>query len=134
LRNVARRPAFASAIVLTLALAIGVNTAMFSVVNAVVLRPLPFPHPERLQLLFQANDRDPLLKGLASDPNFRDWQSARSFESMASFRGNKLDVSGNGEPEVVEGRRVSEDFFRVMGQQMLLGRAFTRAEIAENAP
>ena len=134
LRGIARRPAFAAAVVLTLALAIGVNTAMFSVVNAVLLRPLPFPHPERLLLLFQANDRDPILRGLASDPNFRDWQAARSFESMASYRGSKLALSGNGDPEVVEGRRVSEDFFRVLGQQMLLGRAFTRAEIAENAP
>src|SRR5262245_8681152 len=90
LRAIARRPAFAAAVVLTLALAIGVNTAMFSVVNAVLLRPLPFPHPERLLLLFQANDRDPVLKGLASDPNFRDWQAASSFEGMASYRGSKL--------------------------------------------
>ncbi len=133
-RGIARRPAFAAAVVLTLALAIGVNTAMFSVVNAVLLRPLPFPHPERLLLLFQANDRDPVLKGLASDPNFRDWQSAKSFEAMASYRGSKLALSGNGDPEVVEGRRISEDFFRVLGAPMLLGRALSRAEIAPDAP
>jgi predicted permease len=134
-RIMLRRPGHTAAVVATLALAIGLNTAMFSVVDAVLLRPLPFREPDGLVTVWQSSVQDPAYLGSASDPNFRDWQAgSRSFEALASYRSISPTLTGLGEAEVIPGARVSEDFFRVLRHPLLLGRTFTRAEIAANAP
>lgn len=133
LRGLMRKPALTFAIVLTLALAIGVNTAMFSVVHAVLLRPLPFPAPEQLITLWQASSEEPDARGLVSDANFRDWQQARSLSGLATYRNSSPTLTGLGEPEVVSAGRVSEDFFRVLGHPLLSGRGFTRDEMGVHA-
>jgi putative ABC transport system permease protein len=134
IRNLLRKPALTLAIVATLALAIGVNSAMFSVVHAVLLRPLPFPEPDRLVTIWQSTTKQPEMRSSVSDPNFRDWQQARSLSAAASYRTTNPTLTGFGDPEIVPGGRISEDFFRVLGEQPIRGRAFTRQEIAPNAP
>jgi len=134
-RAVLRRPVQSGSVVATLALAIGLNTGTFSVVNAVVLRPLPYPEPDRLVGLFQATREAPAMRGRSSEPNFRDWRAlSRSFEAMVSYRNSAPVLTGLGEPEVVTGGRVSEDFFRVIGRPLLRGRSFRRDEIGARAP
>ncbi len=111
--------------VLTLALGIGATTAIFTVVNAVLLRPLPYPDAERLLSIGQRYN-----SGLAraGEPKFLFWrEQSQSFEAMAaysSFAGASGNLSGGNEPEYVRGLRVSEDFFRVLGVFPALGRAF----------
>ncbi|MGH7471438.1 MAG: ADOP family duplicated permease [Longimicrobiales bacterium] len=134
-RVMMRRPGHTAAVVSTLALAIGLNTAMFSVVDAVLLRPLPFPEPEALVTVWQSSAEDQTLLSSTSDPNFRDWQAgSHSFEALASYRSVSPTLTGLGEAEVIAGARVSEDFFRVLRHPMLMGRTFARAEIAPHAP
>ncbi|MBA3317444.1 MAG: ABC transporter permease [Gemmatimonadales bacterium] len=127
LRSLLKSPGFALITVVTLALGIGANTAIFSVVNAVLLRPLPFREPERLILVRETYSGG--LVGSVSGPNFLDWQSrGRSFEGMAASRGTALAMVGEGEPEEVRGALVSADFFRVLGVELLLGRGFAAGE------
>jgi predicted permease len=122
-RSLRRDPVFAVLSLLTLAVGIGATTAIFTVVNAVLLRPLPYPAPDRLVALWQvtpASDR-----AAVSIPNFRDWQTeARSFSAMATFRGSTTTVLGGDEPTRAEVFRVSGDFFRVLGASPALGRLF----------
>jgi putative ABC transport system permease protein len=111
-----RSPGFTLIVLLTLALGIGANTVMFSVVNAVLLRPLPFPQPERLASVWPE-------KPLSGGPfvEFRD--RSRSFERLAAYSdATGFSLSGNGRPERVEGAYVSSDFFRVLGPGAVLGR------------
>ena len=129
LRMMARKPGFTLIAVLTLALGIGATTAIFTVVNAVLLRPLPFPDAERLLFIGQR-----YKSGLeaAGEPKFLFWrEQSQSFEAMAaysSFAGASGNLSGGSEPEYVRGLRVSEEFFRVLGVYPALGRAFTSEE------
>jgi putative ABC transport system permease protein len=118
-------------IVLTLGLGIGANTAFFSVVNAVLLRPLPFPEPQRLVALGELNPKlSPAPIG-ASFPNFNDWRDLNHvFECVAAFRGQRLTFAGGGEPRRIFGQSVSVDFFRVLGAEPLLGRTFHADEDA----
>src|SRR4030095_16758861 len=113
-RSLRRDPVFAIVALLTLAIGIGATTAIFTVVNAVLLRPLPYPAPDRLVALWQvtrASDR-----ASVSVPNFRDWQAdARSFAAMAPVRGGPTTVLGGTEPTRADVYRVSGDFFRVLG-------------------
>src|SRR5215475_1210824 len=128
-RMLLKKPGFTLIAVLTLALGIGANTAIFSVVNAVLLRPLPYPESERLMMV-NATD---LARGYANIgvnlPDFREWRVRnRSFESMAAFSVDNYNISGNEEPERVAGAVASADFFRTMGVNPSQGRSFLSEE------
>ena len=110
LRRLARSPGFSVLAILTLALGIGANTAIFSVVNGVLISPLPFRNADRIVSLFQ--DLPDFRKGSFSYPNFLDWQrDNRVFESMAAYRWANGTITGAGQPENVSARCVSAAFF-----------------------
>jgi putative ABC transport system permease protein len=126
-RMLIKNPAFTSVVVLTLALGIGANTTIFSVINSLLLKPLPFPDAERLVLLWESAANDPQDRNIASAPNFQDWQQQSDvFSSMAIFDsgGNGYNLAGAGEPAQVSGVRVSSGFFDVLGVKPQLGRTF----------
>jgi putative ABC transport system permease protein len=125
-RTLVRSPAFTATAVLTLALGIGANTVMFSVVNAVLLRPLPFPDPDRLMLVSSFNRHANVGQIRASALDFADWRSqSRSFAGMAGYVGTGFTFSGEGEPELAIGQNVTADFFKTLGVQPLAGRTFS---------
>lgn len=130
LRGLRRSPTFTAAAVVTLALGIGANTAMFSIVRAVVLRPLPFPNPERLVALNELDQRaagEP--RSSLSWPNFRDWQQqARSFTSMAAYHDTNVTVSAGGPSAHVPGVVASATFFSTLGVAPAAGRTFVAAD------
>src|SRR5215469_910552 len=127
LRQLRKNPGFTAVAALTLALGIGANTAIFSVVNAVLLNPLPFPNASRIVSLFEATPNFP--KGSISYPNFLDWQhDNHAFEAMAAFRWTGGAIMGVGEAEDVHARRVSATFFPILGVTTILGRNFTPEE------
>jgi len=127
LRMLAKNPGFTAVVVLTLALGIGANTAIFSVVNGVLLSPLPFPNAKRVVSMFQ--DKPNFPKGSISYPNFLDWQhDNRTFESIAAYRWADGSISGVGEPEEVKAQRVSATFFPILGVKPILGRNFSAEE------
>jgi predicted permease len=127
LRQVRKSPSFTTVTVLTLALGIGANTAIFSVVNGVLLNPLPFHDASRIVSMFEETRNFP--KGSISYPNFLDWQrDNRSFAAMAAFRWTDGSITGVGQPENVQARRVSATFFPILGVNPILGRNFTSEE------
>lgn len=128
LRMLARSPGFTAIALLTLALGIGSTTALFSVVNAVLLKPLPFPEPQQLVGLHASKPN--FEAGSISFPNFRDWQQRnRSFSAMALFRGVSFSLRHQtGQTERVRGEWVTSDLFRVFGVQPVLGRNFAAGE------
>ena len=124
LRSYAKTPSFTLVILTTLALGIGASTAIFSMVNAIILRPLPFPDPDRL--IF-ANELNPNGTGMSvSWPNFLDWRArARSFDGLASSRNELLMLTGVDQAQRLEARRVTGNFLDVLGVRPVLGRGFT---------
>ena len=124
LRQLRRNPGFTLVAVLTLALGIGANTAIFSVVNAVILRPLPYPQPERLVLVYSTET--PGHRGReASYPDFVDWRTRNDvFENMAVFRTGNFTLISGGEPEHLSGAIVSSSFLHLLGAAPVLGRSF----------
>jgi predicted permease len=124
-RTLSKSPAFASIAILTLALGIGANTAIFSVLEGVVLAPLPYREPSRLVLLLESNKRFP--KDAISYPNFQDWQKeSRSFQEMAAIRIEQgFDMTAPGPAEHLNGDRISSGFFRTLGESLVLGREFS---------
>ena len=127
IRSLRRSPVFALAVVATLALGIGGNTAIFSVVNAVLLRPLPFPQPDRLVTVWGYHPD--IGRETASLPDFLDWRrDARSFERMAAWATTQFTLTGAGEPEVVRGAQVTADYFRVLDVPVPIGRGFESAD------
>jgi putative ABC transport system permease protein len=128
LRQLRRNLGFTIVAVLTLALGIGANTAIFSVVEGVLLAPLPYPQSNRLVVIWETLPRS---RGVAtiSYPNFRDWQrEARSFKSMAGFGWSDYELTSPGMPEHVWGMEVSSGFFSTLGARLALGREFTAEE------
>jgi putative ABC transport system permease protein len=134
LRNLGRNPGFTIVAMLTLALGIGANTTIFSVINNTLLKSLPFLDPDRLVLVWETFGKGPNNFNIVSAPNFWDFErQSRSFESMAIFdsagRGYNLSASGDKqEAEQVSGLRVSASFFSVLGVKPLLGRTFLGEE------
>src|SRR5215469_12658108 len=127
LRQLRKNPGFTAVAALTLALGIGANTAIFSVVNAVLLNPLPFQNANRIVSLFEATPNFP--QGSISYPNFLDWQrDNRAFEAMAAFHWTDGAITGVGEAEQVHAERVSATFFPILGVNPILGRSFTPEE------
>jgi len=127
LRMFRRSPGFTAVAVLTLALGIGANTAIFSVVDGVLLSPLPYRQPDQLVLVWAKN---PLGRNIApSYPDFQDWQrSTRSFQDMAAFTWHSYDLTNPGSPEHLGGWQVSSGFFKTMGVNPILGRDFLPEE------
>jgi predicted permease len=127
LRMLAKSPSFTAIAILTLALGIGANTALFSVVNGVLLNALPFPAPDGLVALF--TNRIHFERASISYPNFLDWQRENhTFASMAAFRPDDFNLTGAGEAEHVRGEMVSTDFFSTLGIRPAIGRWFTSEE------
>ncbi|MFQ5742333.1 MAG: ABC transporter permease [Acidobacteriota bacterium] len=129
LRSLAKSPGFTVAVVLTLALGIGANTAIFSVVNAVLLRPLPYPDPDRLMVLWENNARQGLDQEQVSAATYLDWRERSDFfEGMAAYRYWGYTLTGGEEPERITSLRVSPALFPVLGSRAELGRLFSPEE------
>jgi putative ABC transport system permease protein len=134
-RMMRRTPLVTAAIVLTIALAIAANTAMFSVVNAVLLRPLPFADPGRLVQVAEKNDKLNLPNFGASVLNFLSWrEQTRAFETLAAVGFGNYTLSGTGDPEQFSGNKISPALTRVLGVAPILGRAFVEQEERPGAP
>ena len=126
IRQMTKAPGFAVAIILTIALGIGATTSIFSLVNAVILRPLPFGDPDRLVAAGPLNDRRPneaYSIASMSYPDFFDWRAQNhSFSAVAVARDNTFTLTGTGEPRHLDGHVVTGDFFKVLGVEPALGR------------
>ena len=131
-RTLFRSPGFTATAALTLALGNGVTTLMFSVVNAVLLRPLPYPDQDRLMLLFNVSTNAAEGNTIrASALDFEDYRSrSRAFEAMAAHVGTGFTFSGQGNPELVLGQMVTPDFFNVLRVAPAMGRTFAPEEFA----
>jgi putative ABC transport system permease protein len=122
-RMLVKNPAFTLIAILALALGIGANTAIFSVVNAVLLRPLPFADADRLVYLQAVNNAQGITRSNISPPDFEDWKNqSQSFQDMAAFITGGVILSGNAEPERVPAAAVTASFFSVLGVKPALGR------------
>ena len=129
LRMMRRAPGFTAVALTTLALGIGATSAMFSVVDAVVLQPLPYREPDRLVRLHGRHTGYGLLRNAVSPPNLLDWkQQSTVFSAIAGYRPRSVNLSGDGEPRYVQAARVSVEFFDVLGVSPMIGRSFTEAE------
>jgi predicted permease len=130
MRSLRRRPAFALAAILTIALAVGANTALFSVIYTVLLQSLPFHDPGRLVRIWETHPALPQLQIAA--PDFRDWRAqAHSFDAMAAHTLSAMNTAtllGQGEPEIVHGAMATSNLFPTMGIQLIMGRDFSDAE------
>jgi putative ABC transport system permease protein len=125
LRMLQRSPGFTAVAVLTLALGIGANTAIFSVINAVLLRPLPYHDPHNLVMVWESNSQHPNPHNTVSPPNFLDWQSRNTvFSSMTFIFDERENLTGNGEPEEVVVQAVSTHFFSLLGVNPIIGPGF----------
>jgi len=122
-RMLCKSPGFAAIAILTLALGIGANTALFSIVNGVLLNPLPFPQPDQLVALFESKPN--FETGSVSYPNFRDWQKDnRTFSSLGIMRNTAFTLTGAGQGEQLNGQFVSSDVFPILGVKPVIGRIF----------
>lgn len=131
-RVIARSPGFALTIVLVLGLAIGVSTTIFSFVQAILIRPLPFPDAERLVVIQETHPDHQMKNYGASLPDFLDWRrQAKSFTAMAAFRWDGLDLTDGNTSERVEGIRCTRNMFEVIGISPDMGRSFTPEEEAD---
>ncbi|MFZ0820157.1 MAG: ABC transporter permease [Candidatus Acidiferrales bacterium] len=127
LRMLRKNPGFTAIAILTLALGIGANTAIFSVVNGVLLNPLPYPDPDQLVSLSASKPNFPT--GSISYPNFLDWKKEnQSFSSMAVTRGYGFNLTGQGPAEVLNAEFVTADFFPMLGVNPVIGRTFSPSE------
>jgi predicted permease len=125
-RQFRRNLGFTLVAVLTLALGIGANTAIFSVINSVLLRPLPYHDPDALVMLWESNSQHVNSHNTVSPPNFLDWQSRNSvFSSMSFIFDERDNLTGNGDPQEVVVQDVSTNFFSLLGVNPLLGPGFT---------
>ena len=129
LRGLWKRPGFTAVALITLALGIGANAAIFSVVNAVLLRPLQFRDPERLVILWEDISFAGFPRNTPAPANYVDWKNQlQSYEDIAASAESSLNLTGDGEPERVTSRQVTANFFSVLGVQPLLGRGFLPEE------
>ncbi len=130
-RSLARTPGFTAVTLLTVALGVGANTAIFSIFHGVLLRPLPFREPERLVTLWELTPDDAGVprRWRTTAANYYDWEAqAATFESMALFGSAGVNWTGEGEPEELLGARVSSSYFDVLGIEPVLGRTFAPEE------
>ncbi len=126
-RTLRRQPTFTIVSILTLALGIGANTAIFSVIKTVVLNPLPYESPEKIAILWEVNPDG--NQGPVSVPTFEDWKrEAKTLESLAAYRHVDFSFKGQGDPQNVPGLRATPDLFNVLKSNAALGRTFTADE------
>src|SRR3954469_7973680 len=126
-RQYKRTKALTLIVIITIALGIGANTALFSVVNGVLLNPLNYPQPEQLMTLHASKAN--FQTGSISYPNFRDWQKQnQTFSAMAIFRPVTFSLTGAGDAVQLNGEYVTSDFFSILGAKPLLGRTFATGE------
>src|SRR5688500_14461557 len=129
LRSLRKKPLFFSVAVLTLALGIGANTAIFTVVNSVLLRALPYPEAERLMMVWTYNPRQGFDKDVGTYPNFEDWRrQSRSFERLAAYTGVSYTLTGSGDPLHIRGAVVTPGFFQTMGVSPVRGRVIASGD------
>ena len=129
LRAIRRSPAFAAAATLTLALSVGATTAVFGVVDAILIRPLPVADPDHLVSVYEVNLGRGIAESPPSGPNYLDWRKeARSFSGLAAYRQESLTLTGVSSPDVLNGAGVSANFFDVLGIPPTLGRTFRPGE------
>jgi putative ABC transport system permease protein len=125
-RSWRKSPGFTATVLLTLALGIGTSTALFSIVNAVLLRPLPFPHPDRLALVWETSAQQGVKREGPAGPNFYDWRDqSRSFQDLAAIELGTGTVTGLGEPRQTPAMRVTTNLFAVLDVHPSLGRLFS---------
>jgi predicted permease len=135
LRMLRKNPGFTSVAILTLALGIGANTAIFSVVNAVLIRPLPFAEPDRLVRIFEKNDKLKLSQFSSSVPNYLSWkEQQQSFEQMGIIGFISLNMTGTGDPEQFNATMISPSLMPMLGIQPVVGRAFREEEEKPGSP
>ena len=128
-RMLLRNPGFTLVAVIALALGIGANTAIFSVVNSVLVRPLPFANSDRLVVIWESNPQQNSFREAVAAPNFLDWQAQNTvFEHMAAFRQDNFNITGTDRPEQLPGCRTDARLFQVLGAEPLLGRTFQDGE------
>src|SRR3954467_6603670 len=126
-RTLRRQPTFTIVSILTLALGIGANTAIFSVIKPVVLNPLPYESPEKIAILWEVSPEG--NQGPVSIPTFQDWQrDAKTIESLAAYRHVDFSYKGTGDPQNVPGLRATPELFSVLKSNATLGRTFTADE------
>ncbi|MBI2690087.1 MAG: ABC transporter permease [Acidobacteria bacterium] len=129
LRALKRTPGFTIAACSALALGIGANTAVFSVVNAILLRPLPFHDPHRLVLIFDSFQQQGIERGPASMADFLDWRArARSFQSIEGFSNGSITITGQGDAQQIASQRVTSGFFDALAIRPILGRTFSAGD------
>src|SRR5580693_4140111 len=128
-RTLRKSPGFTVVAVLTLALGIGTNSAIFSVVDAILLRPLPYPEPDRLVRVWESSVKYDSPRNVVNPLNFLDWHDhARSFESIAAISSLTTNLSRNGQPIAVQGMQVTTEFFSVLRVPPFLGRTFNSSD------
>ncbi|MGH9371855.1 MAG: ABC transporter permease, partial [Vicinamibacterales bacterium] len=135
LRLLLHRPSFAVIAIVTLAVGIGANTAIFTVVDRVVLRAVPFPEPHRLVVVWETNPNLPVPVMVASPPTLHDWQTRnRTFEAVGAFRWRSVTLSGVGDPEQIRGATVTAPLLRALAVQPQRGRLFREEDDRAGAP
>src|SRR5256712_12597503 len=128
-RMLLKNPGVTAVAVITLALGIGANTAIFSVVNTLLLRPLPFTDPDRLVQVWEANYKRVQNTMDVSYPNFADWRDQNQvFEQIAAYSDRTFNLTGTGEPERIQGEIVSPSLFALLGIKPVLGRVLLPEE------
>lgn len=124
-RTLLKHPGFVITTTLILALGIGANTTIFSVINTVLMRPLPYKDPDRLVMIWETNQPNGVPRSIVSPANFLDWKKQNQvFDNLAAFRFWYYTVTGAGDPERYQGARVSAGFFPLLGVQPEIGRNF----------
>src|SRR6266496_1363800 len=125
IRMLLKAPSVSIVATIALALGIGANTAIFSIVNAVLLRPLPFANSEQLMNVWETDSTRGYVRGSASYPNFVDWREQNHvFERMASYHDNDFIMTGRGESTRLQGAVVNADLFPLLGVAPVIGRGF----------
>ena len=133
LRGLRASPGFTAVAVLTLAMGIGASTTIFSVANAVLLRPFPYHEPKRIVRLYETNPTTDLFS--VSEPNYLDWlQRVRGLSQMAAFTGGNLTLLGDGDPEELSAMAATPSLFPLLGVRPLIGRVFREEESKPGAP
>src|SRR5262245_43596107 len=123
IRVLRRSPGYALTILLSLAIGIGLNTIVFSVINATLLNPLPYDAQDRIVVIWGKNFQQPSKRLLNSSGDYLDLKrSNRTFEHLAAYDNEGFNLSGGGEPEWVQGAQVSANFFSVLGEKVVQGR------------
>src|SRR6185369_10328556 len=134
-RSLRRSPTFTLTAIVVAAIGIGANTAAFTLLDHVLLRPLPFPNPDQLVVLYQTQVNRGNARTPTSPANFFDWQSAsKSFEAIGAYTTAPVNLSGQGEPQRLEGVSTSAEVFKILNVQPAIGRSFTNDDMQIGSP